>query len=82
MLDWYLVGEVGPEIFVPAGSGTIIPNHQLANSMQQPQIVYNGPYIANMSAIDTQSAQQFLAKNKDAVWSASQSASRSLPTSR
>lgn len=25
----YLVGEVGPEIFSPSGSGTIIPNHML-----------------------------------------------------
>jgi hypothetical protein len=47
-----------------------------------PQVVYNGPYIANMQAIDTQSATQFLAKNKQAVWSAHQSAQRSLPQSR
>lgn len=78
----YIVGEVGPELFVPQGSGTIIPNNQLASSMQQPQIVYNGPYIENMSAIDTQSATQFLAKNKMAVWSANQSANRSIPQSR
>jgi TP901 family phage tail tape measure protein len=25
----YLVGERGPEIFMPAGSGTIVPNHRL-----------------------------------------------------
>jgi phage-related minor tail protein len=78
----YLVGEIGPEIFVPSGSGTIIPNNQLASSMQQPQIVYNGPYIANMSAIDTQSGMQFLMKNKESIWSANQSASRGLPASR
>ena len=77
-----LVGEKGPELFVPRTAGTIIPNNQLASAMQQPQIVYNGPYIASMSAIDTQSATQFLAKNKDAVWSANQSASRGLPASR
>ena len=47
-----------------------------------PTINYNGPYIANMSAIDTQSASQFLAKNKDAVWAANQSANRSMPASR
>jgi len=35
-----------------------------------------------MSAIDTQSAVQFLARNKTAVWSANQSAQRGLPTSR
>jgi lambda family phage tail tape measure protein len=78
-----IVGENGPELFVPKTSGTIIPNNGMANAMgSQPQVVYNGPYIANMSAIDTQSATQFLAKNKTAVWSANQSAQRSLPQSR
>ena len=78
-----IVGERGPELFVPRTSGTIIPNHQLGSAMgNQPQIVYNGPYIANMSAIDTQSATQFLATNKQAVWSANQSAQRGLPQSR
>ena len=78
----YIVGEVGPELFVPQGSGTIIPNNQLASSMQQPQIVYNGPYIQNMSAIDTQSATQFIASNKMSIFAANQSAARSLPASR
>jgi hypothetical protein len=45
-------------------------------------ITYNGPVIQNMQAIDTQSGIQFLSKNKMAVWSANQSAARSLPTSR
>ena len=78
----YLVGEKGPELFMPSSSGTIIPNNQLSGSMNSPQIVYNGPYIASMSAIDTQSATQFLARNKAAVWAANQSAQRSVPVSR
>lgn len=78
-----VVGENGPELFIPKTSGTIIPNNSLAGAMgNQPQVIYNGPYIANMSAIDTQSATQFLARNKTAVWSANQSAQRSLPQSR
>jgi lambda family phage tail tape measure protein len=78
-----IVGERGPELFIPKSSGTIIPNNKLGSAMgNQPQIVYNGPYIANMSAIDTQSATQFLATNKQAVWSANQSAQRGLPQSR
>ena len=78
-----IVGERGPELFVPSGSGTIIPNNQLSSVMgNQAQVVYNGPYINNMSAIDTQSATQFLAKNKQGVWAANQSAQLSLPQSR
>ena len=26
----YLVGERGPELFMPTGSGTIVPNHRLS----------------------------------------------------
>ena len=78
----YMVGERGPELIIPKGAGTVIPNNQLAGAMGGPQITYNGPYIANMQAIDTQSATQFLARNKLSVYAANQSAARSLPTSR
>jgi lambda family phage tail tape measure protein len=78
-----MVGENGPELFIPKSAGTIVPNNRMGSLMGGgPQVVYNGPYIANMSAIDTQSATQFLAKNKQAVWGANQSAQRSLPQSR
>jgi hypothetical protein len=79
-----LVGERGPELFIPKQAGTIIPNNTLQGMMgnNQPSVTYNGPYIANMSAIDTQSATQFLSKNKTAVWAANQTAQRSLPQSR
>ncbi len=80
----YMVGENGPELFIPQGGGSIVPTNRLESSMGNgaPSVVYNGPYIENMSAIDTQSAAQFLARNKMSVWSANQSASRSLPTSK
>jgi phage-related minor tail protein len=78
-----LVGERGPELFVPHTAGTIIPNDKLSSLGEPSQVVnYNGPYIANMSAIDTQSATQFLAKNKQTIWAVNQSAQRSLPVSR
>ena len=78
-----LVGERGPELFVPRTAGTIIPNNQLASAMGGGQTVnYNGPYIASMNAIDTQSGTQFLAKNKNTIWAAYQSANRGVPVSR
>jgi hypothetical protein len=78
-----LVGERGPELFVPKTAGTIIPNHQLSSAMNNaPQTVYNGPVIQSMQAIDTQSGIQFLAKNKMTIYSANQSAARSIPTNR
>lgn len=78
-----IVGERGPELFVPKTAGTIVPNNQLVNMMGGGQTInYNGPFIQQMSAIDTQSGVQFLAQNKQAVWAANQSAQRSLPMSR
>lgn len=77
-----MVGENGPELFIPKTAGTIVPNNMLKGNDTGPTINYNGPYIANMSAIDTQSGVQFLAKNKQAVWATYQSANRSVPMSR
>jgi lambda family phage tail tape measure protein len=78
-----IVGERGAELFIPRTAGTIIPNGSLSSMMgAQPQTVYNGTVIQNMSAIDTQSGVQFLAKNKNAIFAANQSAQRGLPQSR
>lgn len=80
-----IVGENGAELFVPNTPGTIIPNgswQQAAASMGNSGFTNNGTYIANMSAIDTQSATQFLSSNKNTIWAAYQSANRSVPISR
>jgi lambda family phage tail tape measure protein len=81
-----IVGENGAELFVPQTSGTVIPNgswqQMAAAGGGNNGITVNGNYIANMSAIDTQSATQFLAANKNAIWASYQSANRSVPISR
>jgi len=80
----YMVGEDGPELVIPQRSANVIPNNQLSSALggMGGGITYNGPYIANLSAIDTQSATQFIADNKKAIWSANLSAQRSVPTFR
>jgi lambda family phage tail tape measure protein len=78
-----LVGERGAELFIPKQAGTVIPNNQLSSVLGQGTTInYNAPVVENLSAIDTQSGMQFLMKNKESIWSANQSASRSLPASR
>jgi lambda family phage tail tape measure protein len=80
-----IVGENGAELFIPRTAGTIIPNgswQQAAANMGNSGFTNNGTYIASMSAIDTQSATQFLASNKGTIWAAYQSANRSVPISR
>jgi lambda family phage tail tape measure protein len=81
-----IVGENGAELFVPRTAGTVIPHgswqQMAAAGGGNNGITVNGNYIANMSAIDTQSATQFLAANKNAIWASYQSANRSVPISR
>jgi lambda family phage tail tape measure protein len=79
-----MVGENGPELFIPnRQGGTVIPNQQLSTVMgSQPQVVYNAPVVQHLSAIDTQSAVQFLTQNKSTIYAANQSAARSMPVSR
>lgn len=77
----YMVGEQGPELIIPNRSGTVIPNNQLGG-MGGGGVTYNGPYIANLSAIDTKSFEQMLYGSSNAVWAANQYAGKSQPVSR
>ena len=78
-----IVGERGPELFIPDRSGAIIPNRNIGDYMGGGGgVTYNGTVIQNMQAIDTQSGLEFLAKNKMNIYALNQSASRSMPTSR
>lgn len=70
-----IVGERGPEIFVPRTAGTIIPNHAL-NSMGSTTNVTNN-YI---NAIDTKSFEDRLLGSSNAVWAANQYAGKNMPT--
>jgi phage-related minor tail protein len=69
----YVVGERGPEVFVPSGSGTIIPNGQLG-SMGGTTTVTNN-YI---NAIDAKSFEDRLLGSSNAIWAANQYANKQL----
>lgn len=70
----YLVGERGPELFMPSGSGTIIPNNQM--SMGSTTNVTNN-YI---NAIDTKSFEDRLLGSSNAIWAANAYANKNLAT--
>jgi phage-related minor tail protein len=72
----YMVGERGPELFMPSGSGTIIPNNQMG--MNSTTNVTNN-YI---NAIDTKSFEDRLLGSSNAIWAANQYANKSLAVSR
>ena len=72
-----LVGERGPELFVPNRAGTIIPNHQLGGVGSTTNITNN--YI---DAIDTKSFEDRLYGSSKAVWAANQYGNKNISTSR
>ena len=72
-----LVGEKGPELFIPNRAGTIIPNNQLGNLGSTTNVTNN--YI---NAIDTKSFEDRLYGSNKAIWAANQYASKNLSTSR
>lgn len=71
----YLVGEKGPELFMPSGSGTIIPNNQMGGMGGTTNVTNN--YI---NAIDTKSFEDRLLGSSNAVWAANQYAGKNLAT--
>jgi lambda family phage tail tape measure protein len=73
----YVVGERGPELFVPRSSGTVIPNHALGGMGGSTSVTNN--YI---NAIDTKSFEERLYGSSNAIWAANQYANKSLAVNR
>ena len=73
----YVVGERGPELFVPRSSGTVIPNHALGGMGGTTMVTNN--YI---NAIDTKSFEERLYGSSNAIWAANQYANKSLAVNR
>lgn len=74
----HLVGENGPELFIPQGAGTIIPNQRMNSAMGGVTNITNN-YI---DAIDTKSFEDRLYGSSKAVWAANQYGNKNISTSR
>jgi phage-related minor tail protein len=70
-----IVGERGPEIFVPRTAGTIIPNHAIGNMGSTSNVTNN--YI---NAIDVKSFEDRLLGSSNTIWAANQYANKNLST--
>jgi lambda family phage tail tape measure protein len=70
-----VVGEKGPELFVPRTAGTVIPNNQLGGGSQ----TINNNYVYNVSAIDARSVATFFAENRKTMLGTIQMAQKELP---
>jgi hypothetical protein len=64
----YIVGEKGPELFVPNSSGTVIPNDQLGQGMNASSGPVTNNYITNnIQALDSKSVAQVFAENRESL---------------
>jgi phage-related minor tail protein len=70
-----IVGENGPELFVPKTAGTVIPNGAMGGSQQ----TVNNNTVYNISAIDARSVAEFFAANRKTMWGSIQMAQKELP---
>ena len=81
----YIVGEEGPELFIPNQSGTVIPNDKTMGIMGAggPGIGGGGPTIINnISAIDTLDFQTRIAQDPAFIYAVTQAGARTIPGSR
>jgi lambda family phage tail tape measure protein len=77
-----LVGEKGPELFVPRSAGTVIPNDKMGGS-SQPVINNNNTYNTyQVSAIDAKSVAQLFAENRKTLLGTVRMAEREQPYAR
>jgi len=80
----YIVGEEGPELFVPKASGTVVPNNQLGGkkgsqgNMENAQV--NNTYITNnITAMDAKSVAQVFAENRKTLLGSVIMAQKEMP---
>jgi lambda family phage tail tape measure protein len=73
-----IVGERGPELFIPNSAGRIIANNQLGGNRQQP--VQNTYVTNNISAIDAKGVAQLFYENRMTLFGNVQMAQKELPT--
>lgn len=67
-----IVGERGPELFVPSTSGTIVPNEAISGGGGEPlQVVFN------INSVSTKDGVEFLLENKPTIVNMIQQASNS-----
>lgn len=66
----YIVGERGPELFVPASNGTVVPNSGLGGATN---VVYN------INAVDAMSFKQMIARDPGFIHAVAMQGASSIP---
>ena len=69
----YIVGENGPELFIPKTAGTVVPNNQLSSaSTSMTNVTYN------IQAVDALSFKQLVAKDPNFIYAVSEYGRKSV----
>lgn len=76
----YMVGEQGPELFIPQTSGTIIPNNALGNSQAAAATPTNVTY--NINAVDAMSFKQMVAADPSFMYAVTLRGQQMVPGAR
>lgn len=72
----YIVGEQGPELFVPKSSGTVVPNGASMGGSAQ---VTNNYITNNINAVDAKSVAQLFVENRKTLLGATMMARKEMP---
>jgi len=78
----YIVGEEGPELFIPKNSGTVIPNDETMSIMGARGQGMNGGSTTvnyNIQAVDAPSFQQLVARDPEFIFNVSRAGARRTP---
>jgi len=71
----YIVGEKGPELFMPGASGTIIPN----NNLQGSGGAGGGSVTYNINAVDAVSFKALVARDPEFIYNVTRAGARRVP---
>lgn len=76
----YIVGEEGPELFIPKNSGTVIPN-DITESLAggQGMAMGGGQVTYNINAVDARSFKQLVASDPEYLYNVTQVGARRQP---
>jgi lambda family phage tail tape measure protein len=73
----YVVGEQGPELFMPKNAGSIVPNGAVIGGGTA---VNNTEVVYNIQAVDASSFRQLVARDPEFIFNVTEAGRRSLPT--
>ena len=74
----YIVGERGPELFVPNNAGRVVPNNSLGMGSQS--IINNSTAVTySIQAVDAQSFKSLLARDPEFIHNVAEQGRRQLP---